>query len=91
MDPEVVRESVDPLGQKGHLDFGRSGIPRCAPKIVNNLLLGQPKVESGWLLFDVKPVQLAVGENLVGVRVKDRDPKAERLSIEKLELSVRYR
>ena len=58
---------------------------------INNLLLGQPKVESGWLLFDVKPVQLAVGENLVGVRVKDRDPKAERLSIEKLELSVRYR
>ena len=56
-----------------------------------NVLLGHPKVESGWLLFDLKFVQLAVGANLVGIRMKSREPNAERLSIEKLELSVRYR
>ena len=58
---------------------------------INNLLLEEPRAESGWLLFDIKPRQLAVGENLIGVRVKDRDSGIKPLVIEKLELSVQYR
>ena len=58
---------------------------------INNLLLQEPRAESGWLLFDINPRQLAVGENLIGVRVKDRDSDIKPLVIEKLELSVLYR
>ena len=36
---------------------------------VNNILLGTPTVEEGWLVFAVQPKFLAVGDNLVGVRV----------------------
>ena len=46
----------------------------------------------GWLVFSVKPMQLAVGENLVGVRVKQRPGEArDEIIIERLELNVRYR
>ncbi|MFH1007737.1 MAG: hypothetical protein V1800_09580 [Candidatus Latescibacterota bacterium] len=58
---------------------------------LNNGLLGRASVEAGWLVFSVKPPQLAVGDNLVGVHVTERSPEThEELLIEKLELHVKY-
>ena len=38
------------------------------------------------------PPQLAVGDNLLGIRLKHRSPDAkESIVVEKLELNVRYR
>ena len=59
---------------------------------INNLLLGPAHVERGWLVFPAKAQQLAVGDNLVGVRVTERPSDVqEETVIEKLELHIKYR
>ena len=59
---------------------------------LNNALLGRPTVDQGWLVFTAQPDQFAVGSNLVGLRVTERSPETrEEISIEKLEVRVRYR
>ena len=69
---------------------------------LNNILLGAarteildvPKVDAfkNWLIFTVAPSYLAVGANLVGVRLNQGLPAVfGRVQIEKLELHIRYR
>ena len=59
---------------------------------INGVLLGRPSVEQGWLVFKLQPKQLAKGENIVGLRVKEWPPEAqEEIRIQKLEVRVRYR
>ena len=58
---------------------------------LNNSLLGQPTVQDGWLVFEARPGQFAVGENLIGVRLARGTPKHDIVQIEKLEAHVRYR
>ena len=59
---------------------------------MNNILLGPAGVEGGWFVYPVRPSQLAVGDNLLGIRVRHRSPETkESIVVEKLELSVRYR
>ena len=68
------------------------GIEKSIEVRLNNLSLGEGRIEAGWIVFDVKPVQLALGENLVGIRVKSRPKDARQpLIVEKLELHMRYR
>ena len=69
-----------------------SGIERLIEARINNSPLGPARVKDGWLVFAVEPRMLAVGENLVSVRVTARPPDShEEILIEKLELHVRYR
>ena len=68
---------------------------------VNNILLETPKIEEGWLVFAVQPKFLAVGDNLVGVRVSGsgkgipapmRSTEVQhQILIEKLEVHLKYR
>ena len=59
---------------------------------INNLLLTGAIVDGEWLVFPVDPLSLAVGDNLVGVRVTERPPGVRReVTVEKLELHVKYR
>ena len=60
---------------------------------INNLLLEEPVVEDGWLVFrGLDPDIFALGTNLVGLRVTGRSPNAGApLFVEKLELQVDYR
>ena len=69
---------------------------------LNNILLDIARAETveasrvdafkNWLIFTVAPRYLAVGANLVGVRLSQRLPDVfGRIQIEKLELHVRYR
>ena len=69
---------------------------------LNNILLDTPHTETvenpkvdafkNWLIFTVAPRYLAVGANLVGVRLSQQLPPVfGRIQIEKLELHVRYR
>ena len=58
---------------------------------VNNILLRPPSVEGGWLVFEAQPRQFAVGNNLVGMRLTERSPKAQsQVLIEMLEVHVDY-
>ena len=57
---------------------------------VNNILLPPATVEGGWLVFDVEPRAFAVGDNLVGVSVSDRESSTEPILVEKLEVEVKY-
>jgi hypothetical protein len=67
------------------------GVERRIEVRINNLKLDPPRVEGGWLIFEVCPQQLAWGENLIGVRVSHhpRDHRQE-IRIEKVELKVDY-
>ena len=69
---------------------------------LNNILLDTPRTETvdtpkvdafkNWLVFTVTSRYLAVGANLVGVRLNQRLPAVfGRIQIEKLELHIRYR
>ncbi|MCZ6679917.1 MAG: family 10 glycosylhydrolase [Candidatus Poribacteria bacterium] len=69
---------------------------------INNLRLGDARTETvdalkvdsfkDWLIFTVPRRYLAVGANLVGVRLNQRPPSVVGpIQIEKLELHVRYR
>ena len=68
------------------------GIEKQMEVRINNLLLEAPRVESGWLVWEVQPRQLALGDNLVGVRVINRPSELrDPIAIEKLELHVKFR
>ena len=68
------------------------GIEKLIETRVNNSPLGPARVEDGWLVFGLEPRMLALGENLVGVRVTSRPHDArDEIVIEKLELHVCYR
>ena len=68
---------------------------------VNNILLETPKIEEGWLVFAVQSKFLAVGDNLVGVRVTGcgrgipapmhSTDLRHQILIEKLEVHLEYR
>jgi len=59
---------------------------------LNNALLARPTVDEGWLVFTAQPDQFAVGNNLLGLCIKERSPDAwGDISIEKLEVQVKYR
>lgn len=58
---------------------------------VNNILLEKPTVANGWFIFQPDPLAFAVGENLVGILVQDRDRQILPISVEKLEVHVSYR
>ena len=67
------------------------GIEKQFEVRINNLLLDPAHVDDGWLIFNVKPVQLAVGQNLLGMRLTQRDADAtDAMLIEKVELHVKY-
>jgi hypothetical protein len=68
------------------------GIEKQIEVRLNNILLEPAKMQDGWLVFPVRPKQLALGDNLVGVRHDTSHPAdSEPISVEKLELHVDYR
>jgi len=67
------------------------GIEKHIELRLNNILLDEPSVERGWLVFKANPNQFAIGKNLVGLRVTQRPPDARsEIQVEKLEVHVRY-
>ena len=94
-----AKERLDPveIAQIGHPDRSLMNEPPAraiANRVevrLNNLRLGPPTVEDGWLVYPAQPNQFAVGENLVGVRLARGTPGPHPVQIEKLEAHVRYR
>ena len=65
------------------------GIERHVEVRLNNALLETSSVDDGWLVFEARPVQLATGDNLVGIKLTEMEPGARgRVTIEKLEIHV---
>ena len=90
----LERVTVATIGHPGTLENtpAARGIEDQIEVRVNNILLGTPTVEEGWLVFAVQPKFLAVGDNLVGVRATERPADARhQILIEKLEVHVEYR
>lgn len=58
---------------------------------LNGVLLGRAIVDAGWFIFDVNPKLFAVGINLVGILVKERDLQEMPMTVEKIEAHVEYR
>jgi hypothetical protein len=65
------------------------GIEKQIECRLNNLLLPEPTIEKGWLAFRVKPVQLALGENLVGLRLT-KPHAGDPMKIERVEMHINY-
>jgi hypothetical protein len=56
---------------------------------LNNAGLGLPSVRKGWLTYRVRPGQLAVGKNLLALRLGEARPlTAKPVLIEKLEIAI---
>ena len=70
----------------------RKGVEKRLQLRVNNILLTEPVVEDGWLVYhDVDPRVFAVGPNLVGMLLPARAADADSpMLIEKLEVHVAY-
>ena len=68
-----------------------SGIERRFELRVNNVPLQAAHVKEGWVVFEAWPDVFAVGDNLLGLRVAGQTQgPLKQLSIEKLELRVKY-
>jgi hypothetical protein len=92
LDPATIATITH--GPDNHLDTipAAKGIEDQIELRLNNALLGRPTADQGWLVFKAQPGQLAVGNNLIGLRVSERPPDAQgEISVEKLEVHVTYR
>ena len=58
---------------------------------LNGVLLEQATVDAGWFIFDTNPKLFAVGINLVGILVTERDSQEAAVTVEKVEAHVEYR
>lgn len=58
---------------------------------LNGMLLDRAIVDAGWFVFHTSLKQFAVGINLVGIRVTDRDSQGAPITVEKVEAHVEYR
>ncbi len=86
--PTVYRDRHDALHT---VPLAKSTLENVELRL-NGALIGPLSVEEGWLVFDVVPRLFALGDNLVGVRVTGRPPEGgDEISLEKLEVHVRYR
>ncbi len=91
IEPAIARPTVYSGDEHVTVPITKQLVKRVELRL-NNIHLGQAAVEKGWLTFSVKPEQLAVGENLVRVRLRGADNDTdEPITIEKLELKVSYR
>ena len=93
-DQRLQSVTVATIGHPGTLQNtpAAKGIEDQIEVRINNILLGTPTVEEGWLVFAVQPKFLAVGDNLVGVRVTERPADVHhQILIEKLEVHLEYR
>ena len=102
-DQRLQPVTVATIGHPGTLENNPAakGIEDQIEVRVNNILLEPPTIEEGWLVFAVQPKFLAVGDNLVGVRVSGcgrgipapmHSPDAQhQILIEKLEIHLKYR
>ena len=80
--PRGLRANIPPqIGIENHIELR-----------LNNIHLGTARIDCGWLVFDAKPNQFAVGNNLIGLRIADRpvDAKSE-IQVEMLEVRIDYR
>ena len=97
LSPVLVREWMVPKreGGPGPAPYWTSGllqgIESSIEVRINNSLLKNVQFNRGWLEYDVRVKQLALGSNLLGIRVINRQKKIlQKILIEKVELSVRY-
>ena len=93
-DQRLQPVTVATIGHPGTLENtpAAKGIEDQIEVRVNNIRLGTPTVEEGWLVFAVQPKFLAVGDNLVGLRVTERPVDIRgQILVEKLEVHLEYR
>ena len=57
---------------------------------INNCLLQSWHLVDGWLVYDVNPAAVAIGDNLIGLRIEGRGAGFAPVSVEKIELLIRY-
>ncbi|MBI82770.1 MAG: hypothetical protein CMJ81_06215 [Planctomycetaceae bacterium] len=91
----IERALISLFKNINHLYNGppRKGIEQRLQVRINNLLLAEPVIENGWLVYrGLDPAVFAPGANLVSLQIERRPPAVhEAMTVEKLELNVDYR
>ncbi|MFN0053725.1 MAG: hypothetical protein ACKV0T_16210 [Planctomycetales bacterium] len=88
--PTVVGNYTRPKPDAGAMNKPPArGIEAKIECRLNNLLLPVATVEQGWLVFRVDQRQLAIGNNLVGLRLIKPDTDVQ-IVIERVELHIKY-
>ena len=58
---------------------------------INGVILDHPIIRDGWLIYQLKPFQLALGSNVVAFKVSGRNLQEQKqVTVEKLEINVKY-
>lgn len=58
---------------------------------INGVSLDKPRTQEGWLVYDLRPVQLAPGKNTVALKLEGRSGDArDHVIVEKLEIHMKY-
>ena len=68
----------------------RKGIEERVEVRVNGILLDRGRAERGWLVFHPDARVFAIGENLIGIVAAPRSPETAAMTVEKLEVRVKY-
>lgn len=94
--PEQKKDSIEiaSIGHGGILynNPPSSHVEKLIGMRVNNIELVDPKMQNGWLVFDLDPNYLAIGKNLIGINfMNSKYNKIIRLDIEKLEIHIVYK
>ena len=92
----IIREFLIPLrpGKENETVLYNNPVSKDIDKYlqmrINNILTPLPYIDSGWLVFDVLPKHFALGENLIGLRLTNKNSK-QNIMIEKLEVHISYK
>jgi hypothetical protein len=74
-----VRKLAEPPGK---------GIENNLRTRINGITLGKPSLQEGWLVYGLKPNQLALGKNAVAFKLKGRESCKQNITVEKLEIYI---
>ena len=94
--PAIIREFLIPLrpGKDNETVLYNNPVSKDTDKYlqmrINNILTPLPRINSGWFVFDVSPKHFALGENLIGLRLTNKNSK-QNIMIEKLEVHISYK
>ena len=90
LEETLVRKPDTKLGPSSNVPPAKT-IQSNTEVRLNGVLLGTCNIENGWLVFNVSTHQVAHGDNIIGIRVKNRpSTSTTNITIEKLELHVNY-
>jgi hypothetical protein len=83
------------IASQSNMDFNEPAALTLVDQLrvrINGVILDKPAIQDGWLIYQLKPSQLAHGSNVIAiVLTRSESQEKGRLTVEKLEIDVQYK